>query len=256
MQVVMVYSEAGGVSKTTTAVGLAMAIATGGKKVVLVDLDPRASSSQWLGIDPVGKGLHVGAILASEEDTQGFAQDLAVQSTWSPNLRVIPSGRSLSNREADRSDHAELRLARSFVDLDADVVIIDCPNRQGGLLIQSAMTAADTVVYAATANEDGINGFLGAQMSVRKFIDARRTIGAEVKLKEAGVIVMGAEEIMSRVKAMSIIDFEDTGLLLFPIVPERTIVPMMKRTHEWYGEYKKGDVVVDAYKQLAQKVIR
>lgn len=75
--------------------------------------------------------MHVGAILG-DENPEGWAEDLAVPSGWHPNLRVIPSARNVSNREADRADHAELRLKTSLTGLQADVVVIDCPNRQGG----------------------------------------------------------------------------------------------------------------------------
>ena len=44
MQTLMIYSEAGGVTKTTTAVSLAVAAAEAGNRVVLVDLDPRAAA--------------------------------------------------------------------------------------------------------------------------------------------------------------------------------------------------------------------
>jgi hypothetical protein len=83
----------------------------------------------------VGEGLDVGAILgAKEDDPEGWAEDLAVPSGqgWHPDLRVIPSSRSVSNREADRDHYAELRLKTSLVGATAEVVIIDCPNRQGG----------------------------------------------------------------------------------------------------------------------------
>jgi chromosome partitioning protein len=157
MQVVMVYSEAGGVSKTTTAVSLAMVGALMGKQVVLVDLDPRAAATKWFGVEPADRGLHVGAILGADEMPTGWAKSLAVQSDWHPNIRVIPSARSVSNREADRADHMELRLAASLEGLDADIVVIDCPNRQGGPLILSALNASDTVVYAASPNTDGVD---------------------------------------------------------------------------------------------------
>lgn len=256
MQVVMVYSEAGGVSKTTTAVSLAMTAALQGKRTVLIDLDPRAASTKWTGVEPVGEGLHIGAILGAETDPDGWAEELAVPSKWSQNLRVIPSARSVSNREADRADHAELRLATSLVGLDADVVVIDCPNRQGGPLTLSALNAADTVVYAAKPDGDGVDGFVGAQESVRKFMAARKRIGADVKLKEAGIIVSGLEQIPTRISKASISDLETTGLLLYPIVPHRVIVKEVRPNEEWYGNYRKGDPVAAAYAELAGKVFR
>ncbi|KQO98933.1 ATPase [Leifsonia sp. Leaf264] len=254
MRVVMVYSEAGGVSKTTTAVSLAMSAALAGKRVVLIDLDPRGASTKWLGVEPKEKGHHVGAILANDEDTAGFAEELALPTTWSPNLRIIPSSRSVSNREADRVDHSELRLARSLKDLEADVVIIDCPNRQGGMLTLSALNAADTVIYAAKPDVDGVDGYLGAKDSVQKFIESRNRIGAPVNLSEFGIVVSGLPTIPSRIAKFTIAELEATGELIYPIVPERVIVKEMRSTNEWYGNYEKGDPVAAAYAELERKV--
>ena len=63
----------------------------------------------------------------------------------------------------------ELPLWISLTGLQADVVVIDCPNRQGGPLTLSALNAADTVVYAATATSDGIDGVDGARRTVAQF---------------------------------------------------------------------------------------
>ena len=256
MQVLMVYSEAGGVSKTTTAVSLAMTAAAAGKRVVLIDLDPRAAATKWLDVEPSGEGLHVGAILAAEDSTEGWAEALAVPSGWHDNLRVIPSARSLSNREADRTDHAELRLAASLIDLEADLVVIDCPNRQGGPLILSALNAADTVVYAAKPDTDGYDGFIGARESVHKFIAARKMMRAPVNLVEAGVIVSGIENIPSNISKHTLSRFDEEGTLLYPIVPQRVIVKEMRETHQWYGLYTKGDPVAAAYAALAEQVCK
>lgn len=257
MQVIAVYSEAGGVTKTTTSVSLAMSAALSGKRTVLIDLDPRGAATTWLDIEPVEAGLHVGAILGSDEDTAGYAEDLAVESAWNANLRVIPSHRTVSNRESDRADHAEIRLARSLEGLEADVVIIDCPNRQGGPLILAALNAADTVIYAARPNSDGIEGFTGAQTSVQRFVEARQAIGAPVKLHEAGIIVNGVREpIMTRVQRASVKDLADSGLLLYPLVPERVVVEESRRVGDWYGNYTKGELVSARYNELARKVIK
>lgn len=256
MQTIMVYSESGGATKTTTAVSLAMSAALTGRKVLLIDLDPRAAATKWLGIEPKAEGYHVGAILANEDPT-GWAEDIAVPSHWTPGLRVIPSARSVSNRESDRSDHAELRLRMSLDSLDEDVVVIDCPNRQGGPLTQSALTASDTVVYAAGPTTDGIDGFEGARKSVQRFKNSRRILRITDDLEEAGIVVGGVSTVViSRIASASIKQLDDTGLLLSPLVPHRTIVQEMRMTNEWYGKYTKGEPVADAYRQLAERIIR
>lgn len=256
MQTIMVYSESGGVTKTTTAVSLAMVAATEGRRVVLIDLDPRAASTKWIGVQPSAEGMHVGAILG-DEDPEGWAEDLAVPSGWHANLRVIPSARNVSNREADRADHAELRLKISLAGLLADVVVIDCPNRQGGPLTLSALNAADTVVYAATATSDGIDGVEGARRTVAQFRRHRQQLGAPDTLREAGIVVGGVKEtIMSRAAVASLEELRATGLFLEPLIPDRAIVQEVRISGEWYGQYRKGARVLDAYTVIAKKVLR
>lgn len=252
----MVYSESGGVTKTTTAVSLAMVAAAEGRRVVLVDLDPRAASTKWLGVEPSAEGMHVGAILG-DENPESWAEDLAVPSGWHPNLRVIPSARNVSNREADRADHAELRLKISLAGLSADVVVIDCPNRQGGPLTLSALNAADTVVYAATATSDGIDGVEGARRTVAQFRRHRQQLGAPDTLTEAGIVVGGVKEtIMSRAAVASLEELRATGLFLEPLIPDRAIVQEVRISGEWYGQYRKGARVLEAYTAIAKKVLR
>jgi chromosome partitioning protein len=255
MQTIMVYSESGGATKTTTAVSLAMTAALAGRKVLLIDLDPRAAATKWLA-EPVRDGMHVGAILGNE-DPVGWAEQMAIPSRWAPALRVIPSSRSVSNRETDRADHAELRLKMSLDGLTEDVVVIDCPNRQGGMLTLSALHASDTVVYAAAPTRDGIDGFEGAQTSVRRYKQHRKLMGAPDNLTEAGIIVGGVPTtVISRIASASIAELDNTGMLLTPMVPHRTIVQETRMTHEWYGNYTKGEPVADAYRQLAERIIR
>lgn len=266
MQIRFVYSEAGGVTKSTTAVSLAVLAAIDlDMRVVLADLDPRGAATKWTGVSPKEEGLDIGAILA-DEDPEGWAQELAVQTDWSPNLRVIPSSRTVSNREADRGDHAETRLRTSLVGLDADLVVIDCPNRQGGPLTLAAMTAADQedehgrpggVIYAATATQDGVDGVNGARTTIAAFRKSRERLGIQPRLTEFGIVVGDwPDTVPSRAAKTSIQTLQDTGLPILAKVPRRTIVNEARIVGDWYGTYGKGEPVQAAYRPLLKEVIR
>ncbi|MHA7294346.1 hypothetical protein [Arthrobacter sp. HLT1-21] len=122
---------------------------------------------------------------------------------------------------------------------------------------QRSVGVLKTIVYAATPTVDGVDGVEGARRGVEQFRQARKRLGAPDNLTEAG-IVLGALQntIMSRVATTSIDDLRDTGLLLTPLIPHRVIVQEMRVTQEWYGKYRKGAPVVDAYTQIAEQVIR
>jgi chromosome partitioning protein len=257
MQTIMVYSEAGGVTKTTTAVSLAMCAAMSGRRVALADLDPRGAATSWIGASPGGPGLHMGAILGND-DPAGWFADLAVPSGWHPDLPIVPSHRELSLRESERADQGEIRLVVSLEGAPYDLVVIDCPNRQGGPLIQNALTAAGDVVYAAKADGDGLVGVDGARETVRKFKAARERIGAPSSMREAGIIVGSvAEVVMSRLARHTLAEFDDTydGLLLRPAVPARVVVGECRLRNEWYGAYDSAAPVLRAYQQLMDKVV-
>ncbi|WP_448812126.1 ParA family protein [Agromyces bauzanensis] len=254
--VVMTYTESGGNGKTTGAVSVATIAAREGLRTLLVDLDPRGASTKWLEVEPKEEGLHVGAILGNE-DPEGWAEELAVQTRFSENLRMIPSARSVSNREADRADHAEVRLRASLEGLQADLVVIDCPNRQGGPLTLAALTAATVVAYTAKANGDGVDGVRGAQLSVAQFLKNRERLGVPANLREAGIVVTRDRSgFLSNPEVEAIEQLRELDVeIIEPIVQQLAIVPEVRLANEWYGDYRKGQETLAAYKAITGHIL-
>jgi hypothetical protein len=82
-------------------------------------------------------------------------------------------------------------------------------------------------------------------------------MGAPVTLRESGIIVSGTHEdtIPTRIERAAIDELEETGLLLRPLVPERVVVQEARAVRDWYGNYRKGVPVVDAYAALTERII-
>lgn len=251
----MVYAESGGVTKTTTAVSLAMCAAEAGRATVLIDLDPRGAASHWLGIEPRQSGYHSGAIIGND-DAADWIDGLIVATSWSDQLRAIPSARTLSTREeGDNAQGSELRLRRALAAVQADLIVLDMPNRQGGPITRNGLNAADKVIYAANPTPDGVEGVDGARTTVEKFRAGRREIGAPEGVVEGGIVIGAYPEVVpSRVHKMGVAALEETGLLLRPIVPHRAIVQESRATGTWYGSYEKGRPVMSAYQEILGQV--
>lgn len=256
-QICAVWSEAGGVGKTTTAVSLATLAAERGYRTLLVDLDPRAATTKWTGTGPTEDGYHVGAILAAE-DPASWAEGLAVQCRWNDQLKVIPSDRTVANREAEKPDGGETRLRAALIGTEAEIVIIDCPNRQGGLLAMNALTAAASVVYAASPTEDGIDGLEGARATLATFARAQQVRGSTLIPVDLGAVVTNVRDtVIPKVERAAIDYIIEHDLAITPFVPAREAVRQARYNGEWYGAqgYERTEPVQSAYKSILDTII-
>jgi chromosome partitioning protein len=146
MMVLAVVNQKGGTSKTTTAVNLAAALAQRNERVLVVDLDPQAAASAWLGHPEGGRGL---ADLLTEGT--GTLPTLAVPSS-APGVDVVPASSTLTGVERyhalSGTPGAEYVLRDALASLPSsryEWIFIDCPPSLG-LLVVSALTAAEGVL--------------------------------------------------------------------------------------------------------------
>ncbi len=144
---IVIANQKGGVGKTTTAVNLATALAQGGLRVLVIDLDPQGNASTALGID------HNEGVQGTYEVLSGDAgiADLVQRSPEARSLWVLPATLDLAGAEIGLVSlpARESRLLHALRDFRAeyhpDYIFIDCPPSLG-LLTLNALVAADEIL--------------------------------------------------------------------------------------------------------------
>ena len=144
-KIIAVAQHKGGTGKTTTCINLAANLCDQGKSVLIVDLDPQASCTVSLGINPqeIPKNSHHLLV-----DPAVTVKDVVV-TRQRINFQIVPSNVDLAMAEAElvgkigREKALQKKLAP--VKDDYDFIFIDCPPTLG-LLVINALAAADSVL--------------------------------------------------------------------------------------------------------------
>lgn len=155
-KIISLVNQKGGVGKTTSAINLATYLASAGKFVLLVDLDPQGNASSGLGLDirNMGKSLYHSMILGEHPSdiiirTQTFGHD------------VIPSSQDLAGASIElvHMDNREFRLYNVLreVRTNYDYIIIDSPPSLG-LLTINGLVASDEVIIPVQTEYFALEG--------------------------------------------------------------------------------------------------
>lgn len=143
-RVIAIANQKGGVGKTTTTINLSAALATKGKKVLVIDCDPQGNSTSGFGIEKNTLENTIYELLLGE-CTIG---DAIIPEVF-PNLSVLPAHVNLAGAEIELSDkkNREYKLKKEvdWVKDKYDYIIIDCPPSLS-LLTVNAMTTADAII--------------------------------------------------------------------------------------------------------------
>ena len=194
-KVIAVANQKGGVGKTTTSVNLSACLATLGKKVLLIDIDPQGNATSGVGINKADIRYCIYDVLINDIDPTD-----AIIPTEVKNLFILPASIQLAGAEIELvptiSREVRLKKAMEYIRDKYDYIIIDCPPSLGILTINS-LTASDSVLVPIQCEFyalEGVSQLLNTIRLVQKhlntslqiegilltMLDARTNLGIQV----------------------------------------------------------------------------
>ena len=143
-KIVAFLNQKGGVGKTTTCVNMAGYLASMGRKVLVLDIDPQGNASSNLGIDKESKPKTIYHVIVDDNTI-----DEVILPTKMDNLEIIPADVDLAGAEIELAQmnnrEKVIRNILKKIKDSYDYICVDCPPSLG-LITVNALTACDSVL--------------------------------------------------------------------------------------------------------------
>lgn len=165
-KIIAITNQKGGVGKTTTAVNLASALGSLGKKTLLIDVDPQGNSTSGVGIDKRNIILSVYDVLVKK----ATLRDVIIN-TGFKKLDIVPSSMNLAAAEIELADmeNRESILKQSVNQIfdEYDYIIIDCPPSLG-LVTANALCLSNSIIVPIQSEYYALEGLSQLMSTVRR----------------------------------------------------------------------------------------
>ena len=177
-EIITILNQKGGCGKTTTTVNLSASLASLGKTVLVIDMDPQGNATTSLGIQKSEVENTIYTLLTGKCTFQE-----AVLETEVPNLYALASNISLSGAEIELSKEIGypyiLNEKLQEYELGFDYIFIDAPPSLG-ILTLNALVASNSVIIPIQSEFYALEGMADLLETV-KLVESRLKSSCPIK---------------------------------------------------------------------------
>ena len=252
MRIIAIMNQKGGAGKTTTAVNVAAAMGELNQRVLLLDLDPQHSATDWLvgrnGDGQVDRGLF-DCLVNNQTITNHVYQ------TNAAGVELIPSTDWMLgvDKALAMEAGAEAILKETVEELPEDrwdLVLLDCPPSLGFLSV-SALVAADEVLVPVEAEYMALSGLASLLKSIER---VQRRLNPKLSLSAVLVCKMDARKNLSK-EVMSALSSRFEGILLGSVVRDNVRLAEAPSFGEPITTYAPKSAGAADYRAVAQELL-
>jgi len=152
-RILVLANQKGGVGKTTTALNLAYGLSRGGKKILLLDMDPQATASYGILADAAVRAFKAGRTMAhvllddAPIEDAIIKKDEALGTASPPPFDILPAHINLAETDSKHEPGMDAKLSEALDPIRGlyDFIVIDSPPNLG-MLTSLALTAGHDVI--------------------------------------------------------------------------------------------------------------
>lgn len=256
MQIISVVNQKGGVSKTTTTVNLAAAMAKKGKRVLVIDLDPQRNATTALNTGAQYEGFGINELIYFAVGKLPFSLQDYIQRSEAERVDYIPATPMLASAPntlaQDKDSWTVLRRLLRCPELEGsyDFVLADCKPSLD-LLVSNALVASDRIIVPVMPESfalDGLGDLLDTIEGVRaRYNDQLRLDG--ILISRANLARKVARQLISELR-------ETFGSLVYQTIL-RDLSDCAKAQEMGRSAVNcKGNALGALYEKFAEEVLR
>jgi chromosome partitioning protein len=171
-KIISVFTNKGGVGKTTTALSIAHGLAKKNVKTLLIDIDAQCNATEpLLGIDPSGNVLEI----LEEKKT---VEECVHRMNFQNNLSCIPNAEGLTSlepaliRQGEEGFYVLRKKITDYCKENFDITIIDCPPNFGIFVINALFCSELAIVPTESGSRNSVKGLQAAQKFIAEMNEA------------------------------------------------------------------------------------